>query len=252
MIGYKTIIIAVLIGVVPALIISWWFLRGNIYRRGLGVKLLFTVFFWGVLTAIPASILQIVNIENGGGNYFIELFQKLNIFNNNYFISRIVVPLIIVAIIEETTKGLGVLLSLKSFSKSERASKLKINPGLVAGIMIGLAFGVTENGVYFANNFNIQSSNNLATLIILRFILSTSAHMIYTGLFGAFLVDAMIAKQVFGKVFKIILAFIIPIFIHTVFNILVSTEYGLFAVPLIITGVVLLAFKAFWPLTKIE
>lgn len=246
MIEYKTVLIAALIGIVPAIGISWWFLKDSTEKRGIGVRLLSLTFFWGVLTAIPASVFQIINLEGTNGNYFVAIFQQLSIFQGSYFMAQTVAPLLFVAIIEELSKGLGVILSLRSFSKSKRASLLKINPGLLAGIIVGLAFGVTENGVYFANNFNNQLGNSIAQIIILRFILSTSAHIIYTGLFGAFLVEAMITKSLFKKISKIFLAFLVPIGIHTGFNILVSGEYGILSVPLIVFGIGLLAFKAFW------
>ena len=76
MVEYKIIIIAVLIGIIPAIGISWWLLKSNGKKRGLGSKLLLATFLWGVLTAIPASIFQIINMENGGGNYFVLLFRK--------------------------------------------------------------------------------------------------------------------------------------------------------------------------------
>ena len=245
MIEYKTVLIAALIGILPAVGISWWLLNSD-KKKGLGARLLFVTFFWGVLTAIPASIFQIMNMEGEGGNSFVALFQRLAIFQNSYFMAQTFAPLLFVAIIEELSKGVGVILALRSFSRSKRASLLKINPGLLAGIIVGLAFGVTENGVYFANNFASQASNNMAQIIILRFVLSTSAHIIYTGLFGAFLVEAIVIKNVAGKVFKIALAFLIPVGIHTGFNILVSGEYGVLSIPLIVFGIGLLAFKAFW------
>ncbi len=244
MIEYRSILIAVLIGVVPAIGMSWWFLKGG--KNSLGARLLLTTFFWGVLTAIPASIFQIVNMEGEGGNSFVALFQRLEIFQNSYFMAQIFAPLLFVAIIEELSKGAGVILSLRSFAKSKRASLLKINPGLLAGVVVGLAFGVTENGVYFANNFENQTSDSMAQIIILRFILSTSAHIIYTGLFGTFLVEAIVVKDKFRKIFKMMLAFLVPVSIHTGFNILVSGEYGVLSVPLIVFGMGLLAFKAFW------
>lgn len=246
MIEYKIVLIAALIGIVPALGIGWWFLVGNGEKKGLGTRLLSITFFWGVLTAIPASIFQIMNMEGENGNAFVALFQHLAIFQSSYFMAQTFAPLLFVAIIEELSKGLGVILALRSFSRSKRASLLKINPGLLAGVIVGLAFGVTENGVYFANNFDSQSSNSMAQIIILRFVLSTSAHIIYTGLFGAFLVEAIVIKNFVGKVLKIVLAFLIPVGIHTGFNVLVSGEYGVLSIPLIVFGIGLLAFKAFW------
>jgi len=247
MIEYKTVLIAAFIGIIPALFGSWWFLKSNKKRKGLGVRLLLLTFFWGVLTAIPASIFQIINIEGDGGNYFVAIFQRIKLFQSSYFMTQTIAPLLFVAIIEELSKGVGVILSLRLFSKSKRASLLKINPGIVAGVIVGLAFGVTENGVYFANNFSNQmGDNNIAQIIILRFVLSTSAHIIYTGLFGAFLVESIVAKKIISKISKVILALLIPVGIHTGFNVLVSGEYGVLSVPLIVFGIGILSFKALW------
>jgi RsiW-degrading membrane proteinase PrsW (M82 family) len=245
MIKYTTVFIAALIGVIPAIGIAGVLLRKN--KKGIGVKLLSITFFWGVLTAIPASVFQIVNMNGTGGNFFVSAFQQLIFFQSSYFMTQTVAPLLFVAIIEELSKGVGVILALRSFSKSKRASLLKINPGLLAGVIVGLAFGVTENGVYFANNFSSQTGSGMAQIIIFRFILSTSAHIIYTGFFGAFLVDAMVVKGIMNKILKIFLAFAIPVVIHTVFNVLVSGENGRLSVPLVVFGIGLLIFKAFWP-----
>jgi RsiW-degrading membrane proteinase PrsW (M82 family) len=250
MVEYRVIIIAALIGVVPAVGIGWLMLRGDKKGKGLGNRLLFRAFSWGVLTAVPASVLQIINMENGGGNYLMALFGKISIFQGNYVTVNMMIPLVLVAVIEELSKGVGIILALRSFSRSKRASRMKINPGLIAGLIIGLAFGVTENGVYFANNFNSQSGSSMASIIILRFILSTSAHIIYSGLLGAFLVDALVAKSIISRVIKGVLALLVPVSIHAGFNGLISTEYGLYTVPLMVAGFALLAFKAFWPLRK--
>ena len=249
MIEYKIVLVAVLIGIVPAIIISWWLLREK-NKELLGSRFLLITFLWGVLTAIPASLFQIINMNNPTGNYFVFFLQSLNIFQDSYFTIQVVLPLIFVAIIEELSKGVGIILSLRIFSKSRRAKNLKINPGLVVGVIVGLAFGVTENGVYFANNFSNHIGNNIASIIFLRFILSTSAHIIYSGLFGAFLVDAIVNKKFLYKIFELILAFIIPVAIHTAFNVLVVTEFGILSIPLILLGFILLAFKAFWPIRK--
>ncbi len=245
MIGYRTILIAVFIGVIPAVVIAWWFFGKG--KEKIGINLLFKIFFWGVLTAIPASVFQIINLESAGGNLVVSYFQQLFAGFDNYFVTHSVIPFLFVALVEEGSKGVGIALSLWSISKSKRASKLKINPGALAGVVVGLAFGVTENGVYFANNFVGQTiTNSLVSIILLRFILSTSAHIMYSGLFGAFLVDILVAKTFWRK----ILAFgglLLPIIIHMTFDILVTTSgLGILSVPLLIVGIVFLAFKVFW------
>ena len=244
MIKYQTIFIAVLIGIIPALGASWWFLTNG--QKKIGINLLLKTFFWGVLTAIPASIFQIINIEGKSGNMVVSLLQQLVHGLNNYFITHSLVPFLFVALIEEFSKGLGIFLSLRSFARSKKASNLKINPGILVGIIVGLAFGVTENGVYFANNFGGQIENSIVSIVVLRFLLSTSAHMIYSGLFGAFLVDLFVAKGVVKKILSLG-GMSLPIIIHTTFNILVTTSnLGILSIPLLLVGLVILSFKTFW------
>jgi RsiW-degrading membrane proteinase PrsW (M82 family) len=249
MIEYKTIFIAVLVGVVPAIFGSWWFFGQG--RQKISINLLLKVFFWGVLTAIPASILQIINAESVNGGLVVARLQQWASVFNSYFITHSVIPFLFVAVVEEFSKGVGIILSLRSFSRSRRASELKINPGLIVGVIVGLAFGVTENGVYFANNFVSQSSGGtLASIIIMRFILSTSAHMIYSGLLGVFLVDYIVAKSLRRKALSF-LGLFIPIIIHMTFDILVTTDgLGVLSIPLLIVGLVILFYKAFWVLLK--
>jgi RsiW-degrading membrane proteinase PrsW (M82 family) len=247
MIQYSTVFISVLIGLIPTLVIIYylWLNKG----RGLGVNLIITIFFLGVLTAVPASIFQIMNIERGGDT-LVRILQSLFSNIDNYFISQQLIPFTVVSIIEEFSKGFSILLSFYFLRKSERASKMLVNPGLIAGVIVGLAFGVTENGVYFANNFVNQIDKSVILIIFLRFVLSTSAHIIYSGLFGAFLADMFVSKNIPAKIGRFILAILLPITIHTGFNILVSTNLGPLSIPWLLFWGTLLGYKLFWPLLK--
>ncbi len=249
MIAYRIIVIAAAIGILPAIVISWLLLKMSKKNKGIGVKLLLTAFFWGVLTAVPASVIQIINYQQNL-NYFSIWAQNVQFFSKNYLVSTLVMPMLFVALVEEFSKGLGIVLVLRSFAKSPRLKNLKINPGLLAGVLIGLAFGVTENGVYFANNFVQVGLLKLLPIVLLRFLLSTSAHIIYSGLLGSFLVDAWLADGLLKKIYYLFLAVIIPVGIHTLFDVLVSGSYGLLVVPLLFAGLGLLIFRAFWIFTE--
>jgi len=247
MIGYSTVLVAVLIGIVPVFGFVWWFVSGG--REKMGLNLFMKTFFWGVLTAVPASIFQIINANSSEGSVLIVLLQELFGGVNSYFVTHSLIPFLFVAIVEEGSKGLGIILSLRSFSHSPRVSKWRINPGTVAGVIVGLAFGVTENGVYFANNFATQGGSELiVSIIIMRFLLSTSAHMIYSGLLGMFLVDFLVAKNFKGKIIAL-LGISLPVIIHTTFNILVTTAgLGVLTIPLLLFGLFVLIFRTVWPL----
>ncbi len=237
LIGYKTIFIAALIGVLPAL------LAGVLYFFGkkpsvANFNLLLKIFFWGVLTAIPASVFQIINIENHYQDIFLKkYFSSLGENSFEYAIFSF----LLVALIEEGAKAVGIFFSLKSLARSSFISKL--NPGILVGVMIGLAFGVTENGVYFANNFVSRVDGGFISVVFLRFLLSTSAHMIYSGLFGVFLFDLMLANG-FLKKFFYFFALLLPVAIHTGFNLLVSSDnFGVLSIPWLLVGLAILLFK---------
>jgi RsiW-degrading membrane proteinase PrsW (M82 family) len=248
MIEYKTIFLAVLIGIIPAIGGGWWFFGKG--QEKIGINLLFKIFFWGVLTAIPASIFQIINAESASGGYVVAVLQQWSAVFNSYFVTHSIIPFLFVALVEEFSKGVGIILSLRSLSHSKKASRLKINPGALVGVIVGLAFGVTENGVYFANNFSNQVGGALASIIILRFILSTSAHMIYSGLLGVFMVEAVVARGIFRKMLAFG-ALSIPIIIHMTFDVLVTTDgLGMLSIPLLVVGFVLLFFKTFWSMLR--
>ncbi len=222
MVSYKIILMAAAVGIIP--VVGWiWLIIKEKHLNIKGINWLLKVFFWGVLSAIPASFFEIAVTETGSDNQLVEIMGKIISFHGGEDISLfLLISTALMASIEELSKGL--IIALVVF-------KDKINTtqwGVFVGMTVGLAFGVTENGVYFATAINSgQALAGLTSLILLRFLLSTSAHIIYSGLMGSFLVERKM------RWLKIILAFSLPIIIHTVFNILLGTSL-MFITPLVI------------------
>ncbi len=231
--SYQVAVIASAIGIIP--IVGWfWFLTRNKKLNVSKVNLLIKVFFWGVLTAIPISLLEIFNIELRGDSQIAQFVRDFGIFPSALVIY---IPFIVVAVIEEVTKGIGILLSM--FSKKVRT----INDGMAYGMIVGLAFGVTENGVYFASSIQSESSGSFITTVVLRFILSTSAHVVYSGIVGNYLAEAVLIRGLHRKIIRVGVAVIVPVAIHAVFNFLLTTEYSWLVVTLISTGFLVLWLK---------
>ncbi len=214
MISYKLVFLASLIGIFPVLFWTFFMLKkGTISWRDR--RWLISVFWLGVLVALPVGALEV---------FFIE---KLN-FTGGF--SRILV----MASVEEVLKGLVTLVALL------RGRFLR-SKGLVIGITVGLAFAVTENGVYFASEISEKGVSNLVLqTIFLRFILSTSAHLIYSGTMGFLLSLAFRTGRIFYKVSVFALALILPLLFHCGFNFALTTGYAFLAPLLIAVGLLLL------------
>ncbi len=227
--SYSVVLIAAAIGIVP---VFWW-LWLIARRDGLTIgnlNFLIKVFFCGVLTAIPASIAEIVVIEAETENKIIEAMQRIWFHQQTFFAVTTFFSAGIVALIEETAKAAGIVVFL--FRKRIETS----NDGMMYGMVIGLAFAVTENGIYFASALQSESGIGLWGIVLLRFLLSTSAHIIYSGIMGMFLAEAKITARSAGKIIYSTLGFLVPIIIHLTFNSFLGSSYGWIIIVIIITG----------------
>ncbi|MEA2007079.1 MAG: PrsW family glutamic-type intramembrane protease [Patescibacteria group bacterium] len=233
LISYKAVFIAAAIGVLPVFIWVWFLLKSHTFSFG-SSNFILKVFFWGVLTAVPASVFEIIVIETQGGGQIIQTMQAIWNVQKTNIAFTVLVSTTLMAAIEELSKGIGIGLAV--LLKKVRSS----NDGMVIGVLIGLAFGVTENGVYFASAMGTQRGSDFLTIVLLRFILSTSAHIIYSSTMGTFLAEAFLSKNLSSKFLKIVLAFLLPVGIHSVFNLILNTAFSWLASIVILVGFVLL------------
>ena len=89
-------------------------------------------------------------------------------------------PVISAPIVEETTKGLG-LLVLMLLARRYFNGPLD---GLIYGALIGGGFAFTENILYYANGFDQMGLGGVAVLVVMRGALNIFGHAIYTSLTG--------------------------------------------------------------------
>lgn len=229
MISYSTILIASAIGSLPVILWAWLLAKYN-RKHQRGASFLMNIFFLGVLSAVPASVLEIILSESDSQNQIILAMQDLWSLSYGSTIMAAFISAAIVAFIEEFSKGIAILIAV--FSK-----KFKIhNDGLIFGGLVGLAFAVTENGVYFASALSGETASGVSSIVILRFFLSTTAHIIYSGVVGKYLADARLATNKEEKIKYGALAFFLPTSIHTVFNLLLSTKFNMLVVVIIAGG----------------
>lgn len=217
--SYQVVLFAAIIGILP---VSWWLwviIKENHFGKG-SLNLLVEIFFWGVLAAIPASVIEVMIAETGGGSQIVLWMQSLWLFGEVPFQFTGFLSAFLIATIEELSKLIGIVIALG------RRKVKSINDGLIFGIIVGLAFAVTENGVYFSSAVQLGEEVDFGSVVALRFFLSTSAHIIYSGVAGMFLAKARLAKG--AKRFKFAFcALSFPILIHALFNFLLVGPRGI-------------------------
>lgn len=217
--SYQVVLFAVVIGIIP---IFWWLgviVKEKYFGKGT-FNFLVEIFFWGVLTAIPASAIEMIIKETGGGSQIVLWMQKLWLFGEVPFEFTAFVSASLIATIEELSKLIGILIVFG------RRSLRTANDGLIFGLVVGLAFAVTENGVYFATAVQSREVLDFGSIVALRCILSTSAHVIYSGIAGLFLAKTKLARGV-KKLYFFLLTICFPILIHTIFNFLLGGPRGI-------------------------
>jgi len=229
-ISYKTVLVATFIGILP-LMACFLLMHQEKYIRSWGFNFLLKVFLVGIITAIPASLLEILFIESEGVNFLGEIIQGLFSTSERSLLSPDIPLLAGAAMIEEVSKGLGMLFL---FLKRKRTSSRE---GILIGIFVGLFFAMTENGIYFSTMLNNQA-DSFIQIAILRFVLSTTAHVIYSGIMGWLLYKLFIDSTNKKLIFLFLLP--LPFLLHLSFNLLLGTPFGWITILFIFGGVVFL------------
>ena len=160
---------SILAGVLPMVFYAWILYYLDRYEKE-PLKLLFGVFAWGAVIASGAAF--IINSLTSTGIYWLTQ----NTFATQLTISTLVAPLV-----EETLKGLAVLIVFLLF-KAEFDSPLD---GLVYGGITALGFAATENSWYiYQLGFLENSWQGLLDLTLIRVILVGWQHPFYSAFIG--------------------------------------------------------------------
>lgn len=214
--------------------VSFWliFFQSN-KKNNWSRSFLLTSFWLGVLSSLLAVFLEIYYFEKrvplltAGSQDGIEL------------VWGILSGTLPIAVIEEFSKGLVVVWAIF------RKKILSLQNGLMMGVLAGLSFAVTENGIYFARFLaagNDLISGGFWQVVFLRFLFSTSAHIIYSGLLGYFLAEFLSKETAEEKISAFLKATLIPIAIHTSFNSFLETAWGWLIFPIVLGGLLVIFF----------
>lgn len=204
-------LVSLFFGFVPMFFFAYILYWTDRYEREPKV-LLGAVFFWGV--AIAAGGAFIINTVLGMGIY---------VFTGSESATDLATGSIIAPIVEESLKGLAVLIVFLIFRKEFDS----ILDGIVYAGIAALGFAATENTHYIYNMGYLDGGwEGLWFLVFVRVILVGWQHPFYTAFTGIGFAMARLNKSGFVKIFAPLLGFSVAMFTHAFHNTLASMLGG--------------------------
>ena len=235
--GVALFIIAFLLALLPAGLFIWlWYLRRR--DQATPAKAVALAFVLGLVSVWPAFALE---------DFSHLAWDTFSPSTSHYFygavlpIERLIDLLLpalgtflVVATVEEGVRYIALLTWV-------RRSKVidQVFDGLLLGVAMGLGFATFENATYFLNLFEQANYDTLVFVFFLRFVLSTLAHVSFGGIMGA-----MIARGVFHVYDPrrfLLPAFMIPWFLHGLYDLLLGVGLGFYAVLVLVPAVIVVS-----------
>jgi RsiW-degrading membrane proteinase PrsW (M82 family) len=146
---------------------------------------------------------------------------------------------LIVAPVEEGFKFLAVyFVSLRS------PQFTRIIDGAKYGIAAALGFASAENALYLFTSLNQLDLNTFVSTFLLRFALSSPAHLFYSGLFGYYLGKAQFTR--YGRGRLIATGLTLAILTHGLYDFVLFSRVGFYAIFLLVAlfGALYFVFKS--------
>jgi RsiW-degrading membrane proteinase PrsW (M82 family) len=166
--------------------------------------LLGAAFMWGVLIA-------------GGGAYIINTVMGLGVYivTGSEGATDFATASIIAPIVEESLKGLAVLIVFLLFRKEFDS----VLDGIIYAGITALGFAAIENVLYIYERGYLESGwSGLWTLVFIRVVLVGWQHPFYTAFTGIGLAIARLNRNVLIKIVAVIGGFATAVFMHAFHN----------------------------------
>jgi len=232
--------LSVFFGFAPMLLFASWIYWLDRYEKEPRL-LLGTVFTWGALIA-------------AGGAYLVNTFLGLNLYTltQSRGLTLFASGSVIAPIVEETLKGLAVLLVFYFF-RSEFDSLLD---GVVYAAVAALGFAATENSYYiYQYGYKAMGYAGLFSMVFVRVLLVGWQHPFYTAFYGVGLALARLNRPRAIRILAPLLGWAAAVLTHSLHNALVRALSPLssytFGTLLDWSGVVILFLFILW-VTNLE
>lgn len=164
--------------------------------------LLASAFFWGAMVAVTIAFFM-----NTGASTVLE-----QVVGRNW--TNLLAPSFIAPVVEETSKGLALLLIFLFV----RYQFNGVVDGIVLGALIGLGFAMTENVLYFSRAYVAGGLAGAGVSFFIRVILNGFGHAMYTASTGAGLGLSEETNNPVVRVLAPILGYFGAMFLHFSWN----------------------------------
>lgn len=205
---YSSLMINIIVAIIPSIILCYYVYDNDIVEKE-PMKMLFMLFFLGVLITVPASFMERA------------IISSTNLTESGY-LNCFILSFLVVALIEEGYKFLILYLGTwknKNFNHKYDA--------IVYAVFISLGFATLENILYIIKNG--------AEIALLRGVLSVPAHAFYAVSSGYYLglakkcsLNNLKRKSIMYKAW----ALLMPVLLHGTFDFLLLTNndvlFGIF------------------------
>ncbi len=240
-VGVSIGIVAFLLSLLPAVFFLWmWYLRNR--DRSLPALSIALAFAVGAILVLPAFWL-----ERGADS----LWKIASPQTEHYYagtslpllhIQDILFPalatFLIVALVEEGLRYVAMRIWMRRSRTIDQ-----VFDGLLIGVAIGLGFSTFENTLYFKDLLHGQDYDTLVFVFFLRFLISTLAHISFSGIMGVLIAQGTF--HMFRSRSYMVLAFFVPWLLHGLFDLLLGVGHGLYAVLVLIPALLTLVSWTF-------
>jgi len=205
-------ILSLIFGFVPMLFFAWILYWLDRYEKE-PIPMIGGAFIWGA--AVSAGVAFVVNTILGMGIF---------LFTNDEVITDLATGSLVAPPVEETLKGLAVLIVFLFF----RHEFDSILDGIVYAGITALGFAATENTYYIYNYGFLESGyEGLFAMVFIRVILVGWQHPFYTAFLGIGLAAARLTKNMGLKGLYVILGWAFAVGTHAFHNTLAGLLEGL-------------------------
>lgn len=165
--------------------------------------LMLAAFLWGVVIAAGGA--YVINTVLGLGVY---------VFTGDETLTDITTVSLIAPFVEESLKGLAVLIVFFLFRKEFDS----ILDGIIYAAMVALGFAATENAIYIIRGYDANGWMGLVELAWIRLVVVAWQHPFYTAFTGIGLAVARLNRNILVKLIAIPTGFALAIFAHFLHN----------------------------------
>ena len=240
----SVLFLSVFIGFTPVIFYGWLFFlrRKKRFQQGKQPTALLTMMFLGGIASVVFAffveryLIQFLPVEFSYCVASSPLCETTSVATIGILA---LATFAIVAPVEEGFKFLAVY--FVSFRSSQFT---RIIDGAKYGIAVALGFASAENALYLFTSLNQLDLNTFVSTFLLRFALSSPAHLFYSGLFGYYLGKAQFTR--YGRGRLIATGLFLAVLTHGLYDFVLFSQVGFYAIFLLVAlfGVLFFIFRA--------